>query len=227
MVNEAVEENGSLRKSPWLKIIGEDFLVTAYQFAHEADPQAQLYYNDYGLENPTKRAGAIALVKKLQAAGVTLTGVGLQGHYRLDAKFPTTQAVDDTIADFTKLGLKVMITELDVDVLPPANISLSAEVSTQFKAETRLNPFIQGLPDAIQQQLAQRYAALFAVFLKHRDAVARVTFWGVTDEASWLNNWPVRGRTSYPLVFDRNCQPKPAFQAIIGSAQPKTPRASE
>ena len=215
VVNEAVNEDGSLRKTPWLKAIGVGYLVKAYQFAHEADPQAELYYNDYGLENPVKRAGAIRLVKNLQAAGVKIAGVGLQGHYKLKATTPTTQEVDDTIADFAKLGVKVMITELDVDVLPSAREDLSAEVATHYQGADWLNPFPQQLPPAVQQQLAARYADLFAVFLKHRDVVKRVTLWGVTDADSWLNDWPIAGRTSYPLLFDRDGKPKPAFERVV------------
>src|ERR1019366_1370673 len=165
VVNEAVAEDGSLRKTPWLKIIGEDYLLKAYQFAHEADPQAELYYNDYGLENSQKRTGAIALIKHLQAQGVKISGVGLQGHYKLDANFPSTQEVDEAVADFTKLGVKVMITELDVDVLPSAHQSLSAEISTEHEAEARLNPFPKELPAAVQDQFAARYEELFGVFL--------------------------------------------------------------
>jgi endo-1,4-beta-xylanase len=206
-----------LRQTPWLKIIGEDYLVKAYQFAHEADPQAELYYNDYGLENPTKRAGAVALVEKLQTAGVKVSAVGVQGHYQLNPTSPTTQEVDDTITAFARLGVKVSITELDVDVLPSAWASLSADVSLREKSEARLNPYTNGLPAEVQAQLAARYAQLFAVFLKHPGTVPRVTFWGVTDADSWLNDWPVVGRTSYPLLFDRSGRPKPAFAAIIKS----------
>ncbi len=218
VVNEAVEENGRLRQTPWLKIIGEDYLVKAYEFAHEADPQAELYYNDYSLENSAKRAGAIELVKKLQAAGVQLTGVGLQGHYKLSS--PSVRQVDETISDFAKLGVKVMITELDVDVLPSASRSMSADVTRREKSGARMNPFTNGLPDEVQQKLAARYGELFAVFLKHHGTVARVTFWGVTDADSWLNDWPVFGRTSHPLLFDRAGRRKPAFDAIVRG--PKT-----
>ena len=223
VVNEAVAEDGSLRATPWLKIIGEDYLLKAYQFAHEADPAAELYYNDYDLENPAKRAGAIALVKKLQAQGVKISGVGIQGHYHLNR--PTAEKVDATITDIAKLGVKVMITELDVDVLPSARDSLSAEVTQKFQGEARLNPFAQGLPDEMQAKLAARYAELFAVFLQHRDVVKRVTFWGVTDGDSWLNGWPVAGRTSYPLLFDRAGKPKPAFTSVVSLAQ-KSARAT-
>jgi endo-1,4-beta-xylanase len=216
VVNEALNDDGALRESPWEKIIGPDYLVRAYQFAHTADPQAQLYYNDYSLENASKREGAIALIKKLQAAGIPIAGVGLQGHYKMD--WPTTNQLDDTIAAFSRLGVKVMITELDLDMLPPATSSQAAEVSMNVALRAELNPFTNGLPDSVQQKLTQRYADLFAVFVKHRDEISRVTFWGVTDGDSWLNNWPVKGRTAYPLLFNRDCQHKPAFNAVLQTA---------
>jgi len=218
VVNEAIDEDGSLRSTPWRKIIGDDYLVKAFQFAHEADPQAELNYNDYGLENAEKRAGAVALVKKLQAAGVPLNGVGLQGHYKLKGTVPSPAEVDAAIADFAKLGLKVMITELDVDVLPAARESLSADVNDRRQADARMNPFPQNLPMSVQKKLAARYAELFAVFLNHRSDITRVTFWGVTDADSWLNDWPVSGRTSYPLLFDREGKPKPALISVISLA---------
>ena len=218
VVNEALNEDGSLRDSPWRKIIGDDYLVKAYQFAHEADPNVELYYNDYMLENLSKRNGAVALVKKLLAAGVPLTGIGLQEHDKMD--WPTTNQIDETISTFAQLGVKVMITELDVDLLPAATHSQGAEVSMNFALQARLNPYTNGLPDDIQQKLAQRYADLFAVFVKHHADIERITFWGVTDADSWLNNWPVRGRTSYPLLFGRDDQPKAALAAVIAVAKP-------
>ena len=132
VVNEAVNDDGSLRQSPWLKIIGEDYLVKAFQFAHEADPTVQLYYNDYSLENEPKRKGAIELIRKLKAAGIPIYAVGLQGHDKLD--WPTTEQEDATIADFAKLGIKVNITELDIDVLPRANRSQGADVAMTAEA---------------------------------------------------------------------------------------------
>jgi endo-1,4-beta-xylanase len=213
VVNEALNEDGTLRQSPWMKIIGEDYLVKAFQFAHEADPEAQLYYNDYSLENEAKRNGAIQLIRKLQAAGVPVYAVGLQGHDKMD--WPTVEQQDATIAAFAKLGIKVNVTELDIDVLPRANRSQGAEVTATAEMQAALNPYANGLPDSVQKSLAQRYADLFRVFVKHRNVIDRVTFWGVTDGDSWLNNWPVRGRTSYPLLFDRRGQPKPAFAAVM------------
>lgn len=217
VVNEALNEDGSLRHSPWSKIIGEDYILQAFQFAHEADPKAELTYNDYSLENAPKRNGAIALIKKLKAQGVPIASVGIQEHINLE--WPSMEQLDETIAAFGDLGVKVMITELDIDVLPRGTKSQGADVSLSVEAQAKLDPYTKGLPADAQQKLAKRYADLFAVYMKHRDVVGRVTFWGVTDKDSWLNNWPVRGRTNYPLLFDRTGQPKPAFEAVIRVAQ--------
>jgi endo-1,4-beta-xylanase len=222
VVNEALEEDGTLRQTPWLKIIGEDYIAKAFQFAHEADPQAELYYNDYNLENEAKLKGALELLRKLQAQGVPISGVGIQGHWHMDA--PSNEQVDAAITAFGNLGLKVMITEFDVDVLPLAFQYMGADVTLSAELQPKLNPYAKGLPDTVQQALAQRYAGLFGVFLKHRGVIARVTFWGVTDGDSWLNNWPVKGRTNYPLLFDRAAQPKPAFDAVIRAAYSAPPQ---
>jgi len=217
VVNEALNEDGTLRKSQWLNIIGEDYLVKAFQYAHDADPNCELYYNDYSIENEAKRKGAVDLIKMLQKAGVKVTAMGLQGHDSLD--WPTLQQQEDTINAFAALGVKVAITELDVDVLPRGGRGNSADVSAT--AANGANPYVGGLPDEIQQALAKRYADLFAIFVKHADVMSRVTFWGVTDGDSWKNNFPVRGRTNYPLLFDRDGKPKAAFNAGIQTAKKK------
>ena len=217
VVNEAVDEDGTLRKSPWLNIIGDDFISLAFKFAHDADPAAELYYNDYSIENAPKRKGAVDLIRKLKAEGIPVAAMGLQGHDKMD--WPTLAQQDSTIAAFEALGVKVNITELDVDVLPRATRGNSADVGARATFSAATNPFTSGLPDSVQQKLAKRYADLFSVFLKHRDAVDRVTFWGVADADSWLNNYPVRGRTNYPLLFDRQHQPKPAFDAVMQAAR--------
>jgi endo-1,4-beta-xylanase len=217
VVNEALNEDGTLRQSQWQKIIGDDYIEKAFQYAHEADPNAELYYNDFSLENSPKRKGAVELIKKLKAEGVPVTGIGFEGHYKMG--WPAPAQIEAAIDDFAKLGVKVAITELDVDMLPAATESQAAEVSMNFALRAELNPYTNGLPDSVQQALAKRYADLFTAFLKQRGAISRVTFWGVTDADSWLNDWPVRGRTSYPLLFDRRGQPKPAFEAVIKVAR--------
>ncbi len=214
VVNEALNQDGTMRQSPWFKIIGEDYLVQAFKFAHEADPSAELYYNDYDLELPAKRAGGVGLIKRLLGAGVPISGVGLQNHNQLE--WPSVADEDATIAAFSALGLKIQITELDVDVLPRTT-KIGADYAVDDPVTPQLNPYVDRLPDAQQLALAKRYAELFQVYLKHRDAIERVTFWGVADGDSWLNNWPMKGRTNYPLLFDRYGRGKPALAAVINT----------
>ena len=212
VVNEALNQDGTMRQSPWFKIIGEDYLVQAFKFAHEADPSAELYYNDYDLELPAKRAGGVELIKKLKAAGVPIAGVGLQNHNLMD--WPSAADEDATLTAFAQLGVKIHITELDVDVLPRTT-KPGADYAVDVPITPQLNPYVDRLPDAQQLALAKRYAELFQVYLKHREAIERVTFWGVADGDSWLNNWPMKGRRNYPLLFDRFGRAKPALAAIV------------
>lgn len=197
VVNEALNEDGTFRITPWLKIIGEDYLIKAFQFAHEADPNAELYYNDYGLENEPKRKSAIALITKLQQNHIPITAVGLQGHYTLN--WPSLEQIENTIAAFSELGIKINISELDIDILPQAWDLQNIPVSPEMHAS--LNPYMTGLPDSLNKALAHRYAELFSVFLKHSSSVKRVTFWGLTDQDSWLNNIPIKDRTNYPPLI--------------------------
>ena len=217
VVNEALNEDGTLRRSQWQRIIGDDYIAKAFEYAHEADPKAELYYNEYSMENEPKRKGGVELIRKLLAAGIPVKAVGLQGHYNMD--WPDVEKLDATIAAFAALGVKVNVTELDIDVLPRVRPGNSADISARAEATAAANPYTAGLPSSQQQALADRYAALFRVFLKHRDAITRMTFWGVTDKSSWLNDFPVRGRTNYPLLFDREGKPKPAFDAVIAEAK--------
>jgi endo-1,4-beta-xylanase len=217
VVNEALGEDGSMRNSEWFRIIGEDFVEKAFEYAREIDPKAELYYNDYALENEAKRKGAVALIKRLQARNIKVTAVGTQHHDRL--QWPALEQVDATFEAFKALGVQVCVTELDVDVLPRATRTSTADVGVRAKGSPDLNPWTAGLPDDVQEALASRYAGLFRVFLKHHEAISRVTFWGVTDGVSWLNNYPVRGRSNYPLLFDREGKPKPAFHAVMDAAR--------
>jgi endo-1,4-beta-xylanase len=136
----------------------------------------------------------------------------MQGHYNLNG--PTLARLDSAVVTFSALGVDLMITELDVDVLPAAVRQQGADVTIDVAMRDELNPYPDALPDSMQFVLAERYAGLFDVFLAHSDAITRITFWGVTDGDSWKNNWPVRGRTNYPLLFDRAGQPKPAFYSV-------------
>lgn len=220
VVNEAINDGGTdrevLRDSPWRRIIGDDYLDHAFRYAREADPQAQLYYNDYGLFHREKRARTLKMLRGLIERGVPIDGVGMQGHYQIVN--PPLADIEQAIQDFAALGLKVMVTELDVDVLPSRGAVGVADISRREEYEAALNPYVNGLPEAEQARLAARYADLFALFLKYQKNITRVTLWGLDDSQTWLNNFPVRGRTNHPLLFDRELQPKPAFQAVLNAA---------
>jgi len=217
VVNEAIEDDGSFRKSKFYQIIGEDYIRLAFQFAHEADPKAELYYNDYSMSKKEKRDAVVTMVKNLQSQGVKIDGIGMQGHMTMD--FPTLDEEEKSIIAFAGTGVKVMITELDLTVLPSPGSKVSADVALSYEYRKQLNPYPDGLPDSVAQAAHDRYAALFKLFLKHADKIERVTMWGLTDGQSWRNNWPIPGRTDYPLLFDRNYQPKPIVETIIKEAK--------
>lgn len=212
VVNEAIEDNGSYRESKFYEILGEDFIKLAFQFAHEADPEAELYYNDYSMSNPQKRDGVVKMIKKLQNEGVPVHGIGMQGHIGLN--HPDIEEFEKSLDAYGKLG-KVMITELDLSVLPSPWGDAGAEISDNYEYEDKMNPFPDGLPEEVQQQFTKRYVDFFELFLEHQDKISRVALWGVNDGNSWKNNWPVRGRTDYPLLFDRDNNPKPVVEGII------------
>lgn len=216
VVNEALAEDGSLRKSQFLAIGGPSFIEKAFQFAHEADPNAELYYNDYNIENPEKRDGAIKIIKNLQAKGIKIDGVGIQGHWGL--QYPPIEQIEQAIEMYGALGVKVMFTELDISVLPNPSRMPTADISARSAGNPAMNPYPDGMPDSVATQLADRYAAVFKLFNKHADKISRVTFWGLHDGLSWKNNFPIQGRTDYTLLFDRNLQPKKAYHAVVATA---------
>jgi endo-1,4-beta-xylanase len=220
VVNEALSEapDEFLRQTPWLKSIGEDYITEAFRAAHTADPEAILVYNDFSIEQPNKRPKAIKLLKMLLDQKVPVNAVGIQGHWRMGKV--NLADVEESIKQFAGLGLKVMITELDLSVLPAryqgANVSFQESLTPEQRAE--MNPYVSGLPDEVAQRQAGFYRQIFEMFLRHRDVIGRVSFWGAHDGTSWLNNFPVRGRTDYPLLFDRQGRPKPAYSAVHQAA---------
>jgi endo-1,4-beta-xylanase len=211
VVNEAVNDDGTIRESPWYNIIGKDYMAKAFQFAHEADPEAELYYNDYNLHLPEKADAAAEWVQSIQENGGVVTGIGMQGHYGLD--YPTKEALERNITMFGELGV-VAITELDIDVLPSAFGYTGADISKRVELQEELNPYTEAMPDSIEQQQIDQYKLLFEVFHKHSDVINRVTTWGVTDGDSWKNGWPMPGRTNYPLLFDREGSPKKVVDTL-------------
>ena len=211
VVNESITPQDGYRKSPWYNILGSEFMERAYLLAHEIDPACKLLYNDYGMTDPKRRDFVVDLVTRYKKKGIPIHGIGMQGHFSLET--PTINEIETSIEAFAATGLKVHFTELDVDVLP-AKWENSADISTNIKYNKALNPYVNGLPKALEDKFTRRYEDLFKLFLKHRDKIDRVTFWGVSDDNSWKNNFPVRGRTNYPLLFNRQHKPKEAYFAI-------------
>jgi endo-1,4-beta-xylanase len=215
VVNEAIMDDGSWRESKFYRIIGEDFIELAFQFAHEADPEAELYYNDYSMANEGKRKAVANMVKNLQAKGIRIDAIGMQGHLSMD--FPSVEEFEKSIFAFSELGIKVMITELDLSILPSPKPNAGADVALNYEYQQSLNPYTGGLPQEVDVAWTERFSEFFMLFLKHQDKISRVTLWGVSDAGSWRNNWPIPGRTDYPLLFDRNYHPKKIAQIIINA----------
>jgi endo-1,4-beta-xylanase len=213
VVNEAIMEDGSWRQSPLYRIIGADFIDSAFVWAHAADPDAELYYNDYAMAHEGKRNAVVALVESLKEKGIRIDGVGMQGHCGMT--HPDLAEEEKSIVAFGQTGVKVMITELDMSILPQPKPNESADIALNFDYQKEMNPYADGVPADVDKAWTERYIELFKLFLKHSDKISRVTTWGTSDANSWLNNWPMPGRTDYPLLFDRNYQPKPVVNAII------------
>ncbi len=215
VVNEAILEDGSYRKSPFYDILGEEFIPLAFQYAHEADPDVELYYNDYGMDNPAKRDAVVKLVQSLQARGLRIDAVGMQGHVGMD--YPDMAAFEESMLAFASTGVNVMITEWDMSALP--TVSYTANVADTVAFKQAMNPYPDALPDSVSQLWNARMQAFFELFLKHADFVTRVTAWGVSDGDSWKNDFPVRGRKDYPLLFDRDHRPKPFVTALCNEKE--------
>jgi endo-1,4-beta-xylanase len=211
VVNEALDDGDvDLRPSGWVNACGESFIAEAFRAAHEADPDAILIYNDYNNELPKKREKMLRLIASLQSQKVPIHAVGLQGHYEID-RIPFEE-IENTIVAVQKLGLKLVVSELDIDVIPRGR--WWAE-NGKFREEmAKINPYADGAPPEVLERQAEQYARLFAIFSKHSDAILRVSFWNLHDGESWLNYFPWT-RVNHPLLFDRQRQPKPAFPAVL------------
>lgn len=205
VVNEAISDNPGeyLRNSQWLKICGEEFIAKAFEYAHAADPAAVLFYNDYNVIDASKREKIYKLVKSLKEAGVPIGGVGIQAHWAINE--PSREQLDSTIKKFTDLGLQIQFTELDISVYPKehtARASKPSDVDTAFSPEK-------------ENKQVEEYKMCFELFRKYRKFISGITFWNVSDKRSWLDNFPVRGRKDYPLLFNQSLQPKKAFWEVV------------
>jgi endo-1,4-beta-xylanase len=222
VVNEIIDNDGSYRKTVWTDAFngdGDEIVRLAFKFAHQYDPDAELYYNDFNVWRPSKRDGIARMIRMLQKEGIKVDGVGIQAHWGLN--YPKNEYITAAIDTFAALGVKVMITELDIDVLPLSKEgqvigrSLHEPLYQLEEFETYLDPYKQGLPDDVQEQLTNRYREVMQIFYDRRDKIDRVTIWGLHDGMSWKNGSPIPNRTNYPLLFNRDRTPKPAFDAVL------------
>lgn len=205
VVNEAISDRRDeyLRTSPWLEIIGEEYIAKAFQWAHEADPDALLFYNDYNEISPTKRSKIIKLVNALKKEGVPIHGIGLQGHWAINE--PGRGQLDSTLKEFSAVGLPLHITELDISVYPKehdAREGRPEDANMMFTTER-------------EQKQREVYKMIFELFRKYKDNIQSVTFWNISERYSWLDNFPVKGRKDYPLLFDKDLKPKKAFWDVV------------
>lgn len=201
------------RDSLWRQIIGDDYIELAFKFAHEADPNARLLYNDYAMNQKEKAQFVAEMVKDLKAKGTPIHEVGIQGHWHLD--YDLVEDLQSAIDMYVSAGVKVSITELDIGILPLAIEHQGADISENVELRAELNPYTKGIPAELLQQQAEKYQEIFEVMLQNREHIERVSFWGVSDKYTWLDFWPVNGRTTAPLLFDRNFQPKPAYDMLL------------
>ncbi len=205
VVNEAISDDNKefYRNSEFYKVCGEEYIERAFEFAHEADPDALLFYNDYNEIDPAKRARIVALIKRLIDRKVPIHGIGLQGHWAIGE--PRRGQLDSTLRDFAELGLRIHITELDISVYQKehsARERRSADVDTLYTAKR-------------EQAQTEQYKMCFELFSKYDSVIESVTFWNISDRHSWLDNFPVRGRKDYPLLFDRELRRKKAYYAVV------------
>jgi len=201
--DDANDENAFLRPSKWLDIAGEDFIAKAFEFAHEADPQALLFYNDYNESNPHKRERIYRLVRSLLDQGVPIHGVGLQAHWNLYD--PSLDDMRAAIERYAQLGLQLQLTELDVSV---------------FRFEDRRTDLVHPTEEMLELQ-AERYESIFRLLYEYKEHISAVTFWGAADDYTWLDDFPVRGRKNWPFLFDESHRPKEAYQRVAQIAAPK------
>jgi len=204
VVNEAIDDDSTkyLRNSKWYQICGEDFIIKAFEYAHAADPNAKLYYNDYNTERPEKRERLYKLLKSLKDKGVPIDGVGLQAHWSIQE--PTKDELVTAIEKYSSLGLKIQFTELDISIYP-------WEKNKRAKRADESDTFTNELET--QQML--KYKMVFEVFRKYKDVITNVTFWNISDRRTWLDSYPVPGRKNYPLLFDTQMQPKKAYWEVV------------
>lgn len=219
VVNECIEDDGSWRHTPFYDILGEEFLPLAFEYAHEADPDAELYLNDYSMFRPEKRKRYVEIINDLKKKGLRIDGMGLQSHMGYEESDPPLEAYQATIDTIASTGVNIMITELDISALP--HVASGANIDLNVETADSLNPYTKELPAEVAAKWNKRASDVMALYKKNADKISRVTWWGTFDGMSWRNDWPAKGRTDYPLAFDRNYNMKPFMVSILENQSSK------
>lgn len=221
VVNEAFEDDGSPRKSLFYQILGTDYIPLAFQYAHEADPNALLFYNDYSMNKATKVTGVANFFRPLIRQGLPVTAIGMQGHMILeDGAEQIISQYDNSISTIAATGVPTFFSELDISVLPNPYGFSGANVSDRFAYRPEMDPYIEGLPKEMETAVDNFWVDFYKMLIRHRQDILRVNFWCLNDANSWRNDFPIRGRHDYATLFDRNSQPKPVIQKLIDLVVP-------
>lgn len=219
--NECFEDDGTPRKSLFYQILGTDYIPLAFQYAHEADPNVELYYNDYSMNKATKVEGVVNFFRPLIAAGLPITAIGMQGHMILEDGKDLLPQYDHSIQTIASLGIPTFFSELDLTVLPNPYGFSGANVSDRFAYRPEMDPFKDGLTKEKEAEIETYWIDFFKLMLKHKDSILRLGFWCFNDANSWRNDFPIKGRTDYATLFDRQNKPKPFVQKLIELVQPQ------
>ncbi|NLV53432.1 MAG: endo-1,4-beta-xylanase [Bacteroidales bacterium] len=214
VVNEAFNDDGSLRRSKFYEILGEDFIPLAFQYAREADPTIELYYNDYSMYKPEKVKAVVNFFRPLMAKGLRVDAIGMQGHLILDDA-DYVNLYEKSIKEIATLGIPAQFTELDLSVLPNPYKMSGANITNNFEYSEASDPYKNGLPANVQKKVDQFWIDFYKMLMRNHENVLRLTFWCFNDANSWRNDWPIKGRTEYATLFDRNSKPKPTIQKLI------------
>ena len=220
VVNEAFEDDGTLRKSLFYQILGEDYIPLAFRYAHEADPNAELYINDYSMNKASKVEGVARFFAPLIRQGLPVTAIGMQGHMVLEGN-NYVEEYEHSIQTIRALGVKTFFSEVDLSVLPNPYGFAGANVSDRFAYRPEMDPYRDGLTADKQREVQDFWVRFFQMLTRHRDDILRVNFWCLSDACSWRNDFPIKGRTDYATLFDRQGQPKPEVQAVINVVRPE------
>lgn len=225
VVNEAFEDDGTPRQSLFYQILGTDYIPLAFQYAHEADPSVELYYNDFSMNKAAKVKGVTDFFRPLVRQGLPITAIGMQGHMILEGN-NYVEEYEHSINTITSLGLKTFFSEVDLSVLPNPFGFSGANVSDRFAYRPEMDPMTKGMSKEKEQEVEQFWTDFYQMLLRHRNDILRVNFWCLNDGCSWRNDFPIKGRTDYATLFDRHNQAKPFVEKLIRLVSPQAETAA-